>query len=106
MTNYVNKQVLRLTGVTDPNLINSDNDFQLGTITLEVGPKVRIRWDHDDSVEYLDKGKLHGWDKTTFTVIALEPDNTVSSVKSDKTDEPAPKPRTVRSRAKVAESTN
>lgn len=89
MTNYVNKQVLRLIGITDPNQITSDEQYVLGTITREIGPKVRVVWNEGnlfDSVEYLDKRNLTGWDKTTFTVTALESDNSDNSDSSDSSD--------------------
>lgn len=44
MTNYVGADVIRLIGVTHPDEITTDSDYQIGHITMKVGNKVRIEW--------------------------------------------------------------
>lgn len=66
MTNYRNTTVIRLNGINDPNLIERDDQFQMGTITLEVGAKVRIMWDGTNTPEFAFKSMLTKWENGTF----------------------------------------
>lgn len=68
MTNYRNSDVIRLIGINNPEQIKSDEDFQIGTITLEVGPKVRIVWKGQTTPEFANKTNLHKWDNRTFWI--------------------------------------
>jgi hypothetical protein len=58
MTNYRNATVIRLFGINDASEIESDNQYQMGTISREVGPKVRIVWDGQSDAEYAFKANL------------------------------------------------
>lgn len=80
MTNYNGTDVFRLIGINHPDEIESDNQFEAGRLGIKVGKKVRVQWDRDDSVEYINSDKLHKLDKNTFW---LSPDNSDKDAEAD-----------------------
>jgi hypothetical protein len=89
MTNYAGTDVIRLFGINHPDEIESDSQYQTGHITAKVGNKVRIEWNQDEKVEFLNTVKLHKLDKETFWLNADNTDEAVQTeLKREETEEP------------------
>lgn len=87
MTNYRNNTVIRLIGINSPLAIERDEDFQIGTITMDVGPKVRIMWDGTNTPTYAFKSELTKYENGTFLFRPMiETDSQVVYPKPDETD--------------------